>query len=507
MSGFGLALRVVEGLDWSLCSSQQVDLAIWLAIRNPSKFPNWFSDLWIAHRSTVWERLAPLLDEEAERDDSTHPSVWCKLAQAESLPDGMLAELVEYLVSQGLSRNRNALAYQLRLALKAPTDSLIEYLSLYARSYWSNDRILSELEEAAALMVLAAWWILDSHNAHTVLEQQVLIGERSKIRVIGFVTAIQKLAGSGLPFNPTWPSNIPWESYVALIPLLYTVPPRSTPMVTTSPVNFIPDPSIGFFESRTALVTHVANGPSEKARKVFAEWIQDERFGEDQDWFARLHAEICQREADSSWIFPSSIDPISILDGNASLVNSDNDLFILLSDLIDCDLRQILRADISLVPLLWEGTKKEGRSSKNEESLQTVLYNQIMLLLKNRHIVGAREPEAFDAKKPDLRVSIALTNGLIIHVPIEIKWSHHDEVWTALENQLVHKYMQDPNVRYGLYLVGWDGDTRNLSAGLQDKKPRTPEQFESDLREIGMEIMDRTGKNVGTYVLDCTVNH
>ena len=174
MSGFGLVLSVDDGLDWVQCSSQQIDLAIWLAIRNPSKFPNWVSDLWIAHRSTVWERLLPLLDEESGRDDSNHPSVWCKLAQAESLPDGMLTELVDYLVFQGLSLNRNALAYQLRLALKAPKDTLIEYLSSHTRSYWHNDRILSELEEAAAFMVLAAWWVLDPPNAHMVLEQQVL---------------------------------------------------------------------------------------------------------------------------------------------------------------------------------------------------------------------------------------------------------------------------------------------------------------------------------------------
>ena len=63
--------------------------------------------------------------------------------------------------------------------------------------------------------------------------------------------------------------------------------------------------------------------------------------------------------------------------------------------------------------------------------------------------------------------------------------------------------MQDPNVRYGLYLVGWDA--RKLTLGPQDQKPETPEQFEFDLREIGEEIMDRTGKNVGIYVLDCTV--
>ena len=503
MSGFGLALSVDDGLEWVQCSSHQIDLAIWLAIRNPSRFPNWFPALWSAHRSTVWKRMVPLLDEESGRDDSNHPSMWCKLAQAESLPDGMLTELVDYLVSQGLSLNRNALAYQLRLALKAPKDSLIEYLSSHARSYWNSDRIHSELEEAAALMVLAAWWILDSLNAHTVLEQQVLTGERSKKRVIGFVTAIQELAGEGFHFLQTWPSHIPWESYVALLPLLYTVPPRSIPVTTTSPTNFISDPSIGFFESRTTLITHIANGPPEKVRKAFAQWIQDDRFGEDRDWFARLHAEICQREIDSSWMPPSSKDLVSILNGKASLVNSDNDLFILLCDLIDSDLRQVLHSDISLVPLLWEGTKKDGRSPSDEKSLQTVFYNQIMLLLKNWQIIGAREPEVFDAKKPDLRVSCSLSNDLIIHIPIEIKWSHHDEVWTAIEDQLVCRYMQDPNVRYGLYLVGWDA--RKLTLGPQDQKPETPEQFEFDLREIGEEIMDRTGKNVGIYVLDCTV--
>lgn len=123
----------------------------------------------------------------------------------------------------------------------------------------------------------------------------------------------------------------------------------------------------------------------------------------------------------------------------------------------------------------------------------------------DRQIISAREPEVFDAKKPDLRFSIRFLDGLEIHVPIEIKWSHHDEVWTALENQLVYKYMQDPTVRYGLYLVGWTGNFQEITSGPPGQKPVPPEQFESDLREIAPEIMDRRGKNVAIYVLDCTV--
>lgn len=124
-----------------------------------------------------------------------------------------------------------------------------------------------------------------------------------------------------------------------------------------------------------------------------------------------------------------------------------------------------------------------------------------------RQIVGAREPEAFDAKKPDLRFSICFSDGLEIHVPIEIKWSRHHEVWRSMEDQLIRNYMRDPRVHYGRYLVGWTGNLQEIASGPHGQNPGTPEQFESDLRKIGTEIIDRTGKNVGIYVLDCTVNH
>ena len=43
-------------------------------------------------------------------------------------------------------------------------------------------------------------------------------------------------------------------------------------------------------------------------------------------------------------------------------------------------------------------------------------------------------------------------------MPVEIKKSTHDELWTAIRTQLMAKYMRDPEADgYGIYLVLWFG--------------------------------------------------
>ncbi|SAL43019.1 LysR family transcriptional regulator [Caballeronia sordidicola] len=58
-------------------------------------------------------------------------------------------------------------------------------------------------------------------------------------------------------------------------------------------------------------------------------------------------------------------------------------------------------------------------------------------MLAKQPIVGAREPEVFDAKKPDMRISYLLDSGVKIDIPIEIKWAGHAEVWDATDSQIL----------------------------------------------------------------------
>jgi hypothetical protein len=76
---------------------------------------------------------------------------------------------------------------------------------------------------------------------------------------------------------------------------------------------------------------------------------------------------------------------------DANLIRNESDLFTLLLDLLDSEVRAALVMDTSLVPLLWNGAKKEGRTPKDEKPLQAVLANQLSLLLKCRPFVFAGE--------------------------------------------------------------------------------------------------------------------
>ena len=44
------------------------------------------------------------------------------------------------------------------------------------------------------------------------------------------------------------------------------------------------------------------------------------------------------------------------------------------------------------------------------------------------------------------------------NVPIEIKKNSHQDLWSAIKNQLIAKYTRDPETEgYGIYLVFWFG--------------------------------------------------
>jgi len=53
--------------------------------------------------------------------------------------------------------------------------------------------------------------------------------------------------------------------------------------------------------------------------------------------------------------------------------------------------------------------------------------------------------------------SVALPNGLQLHIPCEVKRAHAQDLWSAPVDQLAKRYMREPEVRYGFYLVGWYG--------------------------------------------------
>jgi hypothetical protein len=56
-----------------------------------------------------------------------------------------------------------------------------------------------------------------------------------------------------------------------------------------------------------------------------------------------------------------------------------------------------------------------------------------------------------------------------VHLPIEAKRHMHDDLWSAIEAQLIPRYTRDPKSGgFGLYLVFWFGE----GAGRLPRPPR-----------------------------------
>ena len=170
-----------------------------------------------------------------------------------------------------------------------------------------------------------------------------------------------------------------------------------------------------------------------------------------------------------------------------------------MSEIIEDDLIPSLKADHSLLPLFYDGTKKDGRKHKHENELQLGLLNQLTHLLKNKGLIGAREVESRDRKKSDLRFSIVLVNGQTIHAQFEIKWSDNVKADKDIKEQLIEKYMIAPDVGFGIYLIGW---IRPNKIGH-----KSPQEMEEEIRLIAKEHSQKIKKPIGVYVLDMTLEN
>lgn len=108
------------------------------------------------------------------------------------------------------------------------------------------------------------------------------------------------------------------------------------------------------------------------------------------------------------------------------------------------------------------------------------------------------QPEGIHAndKRSNIRVGFRGFN-----VPVEIKRSCHEDLWTAIHSQLIPKYTRDPGAAgYGIYLVFWFGDTEHCrptkSAGWI---PRTAEDVKQRIEQT---LSDQEERLISVCVVD-----
>ncbi len=92
------------------------------------------------------------------------------------------------------------------------------------------------------------------------------------------------------------------------------------------------------------------------------------------------------------------------------------------------------------------------------------------------------EPEAHHAE--DARSDILVVHGTHA-VPVEIKKTGSTDLWSAIRDQLIDKYVRDPRSGgYGIYLVLWFGPEHLKSAPPVGVRPDSPDRLRQMLAEM-----------------------
>jgi hypothetical protein len=122
-------------------------------------------------------------------------------------------------------------------------------------------------------------------------------------------------------------------------------------------------------------------------------------------------------------------------------------------------LEQKLHGVTPMARFLWNGDRP-----KDENDFSDWVENHLKEDLKGRGIVANREVEfrrlsqSGVGEKTDIVVDAVSKNNSgfeTITVVIESKGCWHNELKTAMDSQLMQRYLIDERHRYGLYLVGW----------------------------------------------------
>ncbi len=176
------------------------------------------------------------------------------------------------------------------------------------------------------------------------------------------------------------------------------------------------------------------------------------------------------------------------------------DLAALVSDELTSLSQKIRRGSTSDWRQYWNVDRyNRPTGPKPEEACRDAVLSDLQDRLAPREIDAQPEGVYANDRRADIRVSFGGFN-----IPVEIKRSCHDDVWTAVREQLTANYTPDPGVGgFGVYLVFWFGDTeacRPTKCG--NWRPRTPGEMEQKLQQS---LCDRDRNLISIFVVDVSV--
>ena len=244
-------------------------------------------------------------------------------------------------------------------------------------------------------------------------------------------------------------------------------------------------------------IDELGGQPVEEAGAALDALIADERMSA---WYESLKL---VRDGQHRLIRDASYSPMSVAEVLDLLRNgppaSVADLHALLCDHLRDLGRDVRGNNADLWRQFWaDDHKSPPERAKRENSCRDALLG----MMRNRLPEGVdAQPEGQYAadRRADIRVSFKNNN-----VPVEIKKNSHNNLWTAIEEQLIASYTTDPETGgYGICLVLWfgadaEGYPRNPTTS---HRPETPDELECLLNES---LSHEQRRRISVIVLDVT---
>jgi hypothetical protein len=146
-----------------------------------------------------------------------------------------------------------------------------------------------------------------------------------------------------------------------------------------------------------------------------------------------------------------------------------------------------------------EGDKKKDEP-KSESDCRDALLSDLKVRLGPQGIDAQRESNYADNKRADIKISFGGTNGF--NIPIEIKQDRSPDLWRAIHEQLISKYVRDPGADgHGIYLVFWFGG-KGMPLPIDGKKLRSAAELEDRLRQT---LTPEESHRIQICVIDCAL--
>ncbi len=143
-----------------------------------------------------------------------------------------------------------------------------------------------------------------------------------------------------------------------------------------------------------------------------------------------------------------------------------------------------------------EGPHRKLEKPKHEEACRDALVSDLQQSLARFGV----EPEKHlaDDARADVMVTFGGAHGFAM--PIEIKKNTSDDLWSAMRDQLIAKYVRDPRAGgCGLYVVFWFGADRKQPPPSQGAWPRSAAELEARLQET---LLEEEARKIAVCVVD-----